>query len=90
MESLPIRKELLSLTFSQSLDVINSLSHGISFTDEFVNTKSPKGIQDAIRCIICVLFRKDPEHILCMYGDDGPDRAAFKKKILQWSSHILG
>ena len=76
--------------FSQSLDVINSLSHGISFTDEFVNTKSPKGIQDAIRCIICVLFRKDPEHILCMYGDDGPDRAAFKKKILQWSGHILG
>ncbi|WP_140445701.1 MULTISPECIES: AAA family ATPase [unclassified Bifidobacterium] len=83
-----ITRDTAKQAFSSSLDVINALSHGLSFTDELVNEISPRAIQRAVRCIICILYNKDPDHILCMYGQSG--QSNFKQKLQQWSSYILG
>lgn len=49
--------------FINMLNVINSLSHGISMYDTPVNTISPTEIRNSIRIMIGVLYKKDPHHI---------------------------
>lgn len=49
--------------FSNMLNVINSLSHGISMYDTPINTISPKEIRNSIRIMIGVLYKKDSHHI---------------------------
>lgn len=58
------------MQFSNSLDLINSLTHGLSFLDEPVNESSPREVRDAIRIIIYVLYNKDKEHVRAMCADD--------------------
>lgn len=61
---------VFKMHFSNSLDLINSLTHGLSFLDEPVNETSPREIRDAIRIIIYVLYNKDKEHVRAMCADD--------------------
>lgn len=49
--------------FSAALNIINSLSHGLSLHDVSVNTLSVKEVQRGIRKIIGVLYNKDNQHI---------------------------
>ena len=51
------------MKFISMLNVINSLSHGISMYDTPINSISPKEIRDSIRIMIGVLYKKDPHHI---------------------------
>lgn len=53
--------------FLRMLDVINSLSHGNSFVEEY--TMSPVEVQKNIREMFSVLYRKDRFHVEHMVGD---------------------
>ena len=55
--------------FKEHLNLINNLSHGLSLVDEAVNEQSPKEVQISIRYLLCVMYRKDPQHILAMCRD---------------------
>lgn len=52
--------------FKRMLDVINSLSHGMTFIDE--NPISSVEVQSNIRYLLSVLYRKDKYHIEKMAG----------------------
>lgn len=54
--------------FRRALDVINSLSHGMSFSDISVNDISISEVQRNVRFIIAILFKKDPFHVRKMVG----------------------
>lgn len=56
--------------FENALDVINSLSHGISLYDQPVNEQSRREIQRAIRVILFVLYEKDKQHVRAMCGNE--------------------
>lgn len=53
--------------FSRMLDVINSLSHGNSFVEEYA--MSPVEVQKNIREMFSVLYRKDRFHVEHMVGE---------------------
>jgi len=54
--------------FQGMLDVINSLSHGLSFYDIDINQISPREIRDAIRKLISIMFSYDKNHVIAMIG----------------------
>lgn len=47
----------------ESLDIINSLSHGISFIDNHYYELSVTEVQDAIRKVIGIIYNKDKQHV---------------------------
>ncbi|MGF2127696.1 AAA family ATPase [Enterococcus casseliflavus] len=66
--------------FRRMLDVINSLSHGMTFIDE--NPISSIEVQSNIRYLLSVLYRKDKYHIEKMAGSILNKRN--EKDILIW------
>lgn len=63
---IPLEKQT---QFTNMLNVINSLSHGISMYDTPINTISPAEIRNSIRTMIGVLYKKDSRHIEKMSGN---------------------
>ncbi|MDK1724840.1 AAA family ATPase [Dellaglioa algida] len=53
--------------FIGTLDIVNSLSHGMTFAD--YNQISAKEVQDAVRFILAVLYKKDRYHVEEMVDD---------------------
>ncbi|KRM22462.1 AAA family ATPase [Latilactobacillus graminis] len=53
--------------FMNMLDVVNSLSHGPTFAD--YNAISSKEVQNAVRFMLAVLYKKDKYHVEQMAGD---------------------
>ena len=47
----------------ESLDIINSLSHGISFIDNHYNDLSVTEVHEAIRKVIGIIYNKDKQHV---------------------------
>jgi len=45
------------------LDIINSLSHGISIADDIISNLSAIEVQKAIITLLNILYNKDPQHI---------------------------
>lgn len=70
-----------SQSFSGALDVINSLSHGMSYSWDYVSQISPTEIQKAARLILWILFHKDPQHVQAMTGDV----PRFCRSVAQWA-----
>lgn len=53
---------------STMLDTINALSHGISYTWDYVSNISASEIQKAARIMIWMLYKKDRQHVTAMAG----------------------
>lgn len=68
--------------FKNMLDIINSLSHGLSYYDFDVNSISSKEIRDAIRVLIGVMYQNDKNHVATMI--ELPDDSRELKKIENW------
>ena len=68
--------------FKGMLDVINSLSHGLSFYDIDINQISPREIRDAIRKLISIMFNYDKNHVIAMIGLADDSRAL--REIESW------
>lgn len=51
----------------KSLDIINSLSHGMTFADTHII--SVREVQKSVRCILSMLYKKDQFHLSQMAGD---------------------
>ena len=68
--------------FKGMLDVINSLSHGLSFYDIDINQISPREIRDAIRKLISIMFNYDKIHVSAMIGLADDSRAL--REIESW------
>lgn len=68
--------------FKGMLDVINSLSHGLSFYDIDINQISPREIRDAIRKLISIMFSYDKNHVIAMIGLADDSRAL--REIESW------
>ncbi|OIM23266.1 hypothetical protein ATX62_09435 [Oenococcus oeni] len=51
---------------SQMLNTINALSHGISYTWDFVSNISASEIQTAARTLVWMLYNKDKQHVKAM------------------------
>ena len=66
------------------LDVINSLSHGMTFADE--NPISSRELQRSIRFLFEVLYNKDRFHVEQMAGD--LINKSNKYDILTWLSSL--
>lgn len=65
---------------SRMLDIINSLSHGISYSWDEVSSISPREIQKAARTVLWMLYQKDSAHVLAMTeGVTG-----FSKAVNNW------
>ena len=47
----------------ESLDIINSLSHGISFIDNHYDELSVTEVHEAIRKVIGIIYNKDKQHV---------------------------
>ena len=50
----------------KSLDIINSLSHGISFIDNHNEELSVIEVHEAIRKVIGIIYNKDRQHVSVM------------------------
>lgn len=50
----------------RSIDIINTLSHGMSWTSTDHERLGVKEIRNAVRCMICVLYQKDKQHVRAM------------------------
>ncbi|MBS7524832.1 hypothetical protein LGVB_01735 (plasmid) [Lactobacillus gasseri] len=70
--------------FTNMLDVINSLSHGMTFADE--NPISSRELQRSIRFLFEVLYNKDRFHVEQMAGD--LINKSNKYDILTWLSSL--
>ncbi len=70
--------------FKNMLDIINSLSHGMTFADE--NSISPRELQRNIRLLLEVLYNKDRFHVEQMAGD--LMNKSNKHDILKWLSSL--
>ena len=68
--------------FKGMLDLINSLSHGLSFYDIDINQISPREIRDAIRKLISIMFNYDKNHVIAMIGLADDSRAL--REIESW------
>lgn len=68
--------------FKKMLDIINSLSHGLSYYDFEVNNISSKEIRDAIRVLIGVMYQNDKNHVATMI--ELPDDSGELKEIGNW------
>ena len=68
--------------FKKMLDIINSLSHGLSYYDFEVNNISSKEIRDAIRVLIGVMYQNDKNHVATMI--ELPDNCRELKEIENW------
>lgn len=68
-------QEEKQIEFKGMLDIINSLSHGLSIYDRDVSQISSREIRDAIRKLISVMFMNDCNHVIAMIGlaDDSRD-----------------
>ncbi|AYJ34298.1 Translation-disabling ACNase RloC [Lactiplantibacillus plantarum] len=64
------------------LDVINALSHGISYTWDFVSGISAAEIQNAARVMVWMLYKKDKMHVRAMVPGD--KWREFEQKIKNW------
>ncbi|WP_020090079.1 AAA family ATPase [Levilactobacillus parabrevis] len=64
------------------LDVINSLSHGISYTWDFVSGISAAEIQNAARVMVWMLYEKDKMHVKAMVPEE--KWHDFEQKIKNW------
>lgn len=64
------------------LDVINALSHGISYTWDFVSGISAAEIQNAARVMVWMLYKKDKMHVRAMVP--GEKWREFEQKIKNW------
>ncbi|MCD8879341.1 AAA family ATPase [Staphylococcus kloosii] len=53
----------------ESLDVINSLSHGVSFIDDHYNELSVIEVQEAIRNVIGIIYNKDNQHVYAICSE---------------------
>lgn len=51
---------------AEMLTIINSLSHGISYSWDDIASISPLAIQKAARTIMVILYKKDKNHVLAM------------------------
>lgn len=60
------------------LDIFNSLSHGVSISDDFLQKISPIEVQKAVLTLIKLLYEKDPYHIDAI-GEGVEDYSQFKK-----------
>ncbi|MBZ5984136.1 AAA family ATPase [Leuconostoc gelidum subsp. gasicomitatum] len=54
-------------SLKHSLDIINSLSHGMTFADEY--TLSAREVQQSVRFMLSMLYNKDPFHVKQMAGN---------------------
>lgn len=54
-------------SLKNSLDIINSLSHGMTFADEY--TLSAREVQQSVRFMLSMLYNKDPFHVKQMAGN---------------------
>ncbi|WP_273706037.1 AAA family ATPase [Leuconostoc mesenteroides] len=54
-------------SLKKSLDIINSLSHGMTFADEY--TLSAREVQQSVRFMLSMLYNKDPFHVKQMAGN---------------------
>lgn len=70
--------------FMNMLDVVNSLSHGMSFAD--YNPISGKEVQNAIRFMLAVLYNKDKYHVEEMVGDS--IIKGNKSNIMTWLDNL--
>lgn len=60
-----IEKERMK-DLEKSLDIINSLSHGISFIDNHNEELSVIEVHEAIRKVIGIIYKKDKQHVSAM------------------------
>ncbi|WP_222101954.1 AAA family ATPase [Oenococcus oeni] len=67
---------------SQMLNTINALSHGISYSWDFVSNISANEIQKAARIMIWMLYKKDKQHVKAM-APSGWQR--FEQQIRNWN-----
>ncbi|MDU0420635.1 AAA family ATPase [Staphylococcus simulans] len=86
MENYEISKEYEDKVI-QMLSIINSLSHGVSLLDAPINGISIKSVQDSIRVLIGILYKKDKYHIasICNESSIGKDQW---RNIQQWSDGL--
>lgn len=54
-------------SLKNSLNIMNSLSHGMTFADE--NTLSAREVQQSVRFMLSMLYNKDSFHVKQMAGD---------------------
>lgn len=66
---------------SRSLDVISSLSHGISYTLDFQSETSAREVQSAARTILWILNNKDSQHVKAMNKNNW---SQLKRQISEW------
>lgn len=57
----------LDAEVQRMLDVINSLSHGLTIIDDL--DISPKELQTNVRTLLHILWLKDEQHVLQMVGN---------------------
>ncbi|WP_137628358.1 AAA family ATPase [Lactiplantibacillus daowaiensis] len=69
-------------TIVRMLDVINALSHGISYTWDFVSGISAAEIQNAARVMVWMLYKKDKMHVKAMVPEEKWHE--FEQKIKNW------
>ncbi|MTB48076.1 AAA family ATPase [Streptococcus uberis] len=62
-------------SFKEMIDIINSLSHGLSFYDSDVNEISPRSVRDTIRKLLSILYLKDKNHVIAMLGFSSDDKS---------------
>lgn len=68
----------------RSINIINALSHGMSWTSTDNERLGVKEIRNAVRCMICVLYQKDKQHVRAMCP------AGFQTNQLdEWSEHLV-
>lgn len=72
-----------NMKVSRSLDIINALSHGMSWTNAGSSRQSIREVQQAIRCMVSVLNNKDHQHVLAMWPQ-GCDQAL----LGAWANNI--
>lgn len=75
------------------VDIINELSHGLSFLDESSQRMPNSEIQNAVRGLIYMLYRKDPYHIEAIYAPNKGEQVSWTKaeeQINRWAGLLEG
>lgn len=73
-----------------AINLINELSHGLSFMDSGAQAMSTRSVQKAIRQLICVLYNKDPQHIESLYQPTSKRKwSNAKRSIQEWSQGLV-
>lgn len=66
---------------SRALDIVSSLSHGISYTLDFASETSAREVQSAARTILWVLNNKDTQHVKAMNMNNW---SRLSERVVDW------